>query len=63
MRNATSQEELTAAVGDIQRAWNEVVPTLVLGGVAEYIAWNDDVHGVVPSLEAVMFLDGVYRDG
>jgi peptide/nickel transport system substrate-binding protein len=63
MRNAESHEEMAAAVGDLQTAWNEVMPTFVIGAVAEYIGWNDDVHGVTPTVEGIMMLDGVYRDG
>jgi peptide/nickel transport system substrate-binding protein len=63
MRLAETQEDMQAATAALQTAWNEVMPTHILGAVAEYISWTDDVHGVTPTIEGIMLLDGVYRDG
>lgn len=60
MRTAGSDQEMAAAVDALQARWNEIQPTAILGAVAEYIAWGDDVHGVTPTVEGIMLLDGVY---
>lgn len=54
LRAATSYEAKLAVVADIQRLWADTVPFIVLFAGTEYIAWQNDVHGVVPTLNTTM---------
>lgn len=60
LRRAESPEDETALMGKIQEEWNDVAPTIILSAVAEYIAWTDDVHGVLPTIEGIVFLGEAY---
>ena len=46
-----------SAFGKVAELYTEDVPMLSLQAIEEYIAWHDDVHGVVPNQGTQIFLD------
>lgn len=56
-KSATTDDAHRAALADIQRSVNEKVPFLAWGAQATLIEWQDNVHGVKPSLDGFMLFD------
>lgn len=53
LRSAAEYGAKLSILGNIQRLWTETVPYIVLGASPLYIAWQDNVHGVIPTLNTV----------
>jgi len=53
LRRAASREEKQAAIAEIQRVWNEDVPSAVIASAKELVATHDHVRGVVYSRDTV----------
>jgi peptide/nickel transport system substrate-binding protein len=60
LRSAGTQEEQRAVMGRVQAQWNEDVPALVFGPQPELVAWTDDVHGVVGTVNSMVLLDDAW---
>lgn len=60
LKAAGDQASTDAALADLQAAWNETVPAAVLSAIPERVIWADDVHGIVPTQQTVVFLGGAY---
>jgi peptide/nickel transport system substrate-binding protein len=63
LRVAASQEDSLAALADVQAAWNETVPHVVLGASEEVIAWADGVSGLKFSRDTIVMFDKVRVEG
>lgn len=59
---ATDDAGREKALSAIQERWNETVPYVSLGATPEWVAWDDDVHGVVPSIDTIMLLGGAWKE-
>ncbi|NLT30938.1 MAG: ABC transporter substrate-binding protein [Propionibacterium sp.] len=75
--NAYADEEMDALVielmeaGDrdaqkevlekIQQRYNDTVPSISLGATPEYVTWQDNVHGIVPSVDSVVLLGEAFK--
>jgi peptide/nickel transport system substrate-binding protein len=57
LRAASTDAARTAAFAKVAELYTEDVPMLSLQAIEEYIAWHDDVHGVVPNQGTQVFLD------
>ncbi|WP_024793930.1 ABC transporter substrate-binding protein [Tomitella biformata] len=57
LQTATTDDAKRAAIAKIQTVVNEEVPFLSWGAQATFITWQDDVHGVKPSLDTVILFD------
>lgn len=57
LRAATTEEDMAAALGAIQELWDEQAPALVYNNVNEMIAWGEDVDGVQPTVNTMVYLD------
>ncbi|WP_305092928.1 ABC transporter substrate-binding protein [Prescottella sp. R16] len=51
-----------ATMDRIQQQINQDVPFLVYGPFAEFVVWNDSVHGVVGSANTMVFFGGAWKD-
>jgi len=60
IRAARDSDELRAALGTMQERWNEIVPSAVWGAVETYIAHDDDVHGLVPTVRETFLFHDAY---
>jgi peptide/nickel transport system substrate-binding protein len=59
-RAASTDDAKRQALDTIAKAYTEDVPFLVLGGVAEYVAWGKQVHGVVPTAGTNVYFDKAF---
>lgn len=56
-RDEASRRQVLAR---IQQRWKETVPAVTLHATADFIAWDDDVHGVTPTVDTVVLLDDAW---
>lgn len=57
----TDEDEKLNVMADIQRQVNKDVPFLVYGYYAEFIAWQDDIHGVKGSANSMVLFDEAWK--
>ena len=57
LREAVTVEERQAAFAEVQRVWNETVPSAVYAHVEEDVIWHDHVEGLDFSMETVVLFD------
>jgi peptide/nickel transport system substrate-binding protein len=58
LKRAAAIDQSKAALDEVQDVWNDTVPTMSLFSVQEYLAYKDEVHGLVFSRDTtVMFYD------
>ena len=57
LRAASTTEAKAEAIADLQEVWNEEIPGVLMRQDLEWLAWNDNVHGIKPTREAVAMLD------
>jgi peptide/nickel transport system substrate-binding protein len=63
MRLAGDREAKRAAMSEVQRVWNETVPSAVLFAREEFVATAPEVHGIVYSRDTVpMFHDAYIQE-
>lgn len=60
VRAAADEKTQREVMGRIQEQWNEDVPALIYGPTAEFLAWDDDVHGVVGTTNSNVLLDDAW---
>ncbi|MBM4574787.1 ABC transporter substrate-binding protein [Rhodococcus hoagii] len=46
-----------SVLGQIQTLWNDTVPSVPTSALMIYVAWQKNVHGVVPTATNIMLLD------
>lgn len=51
---AAKGNEQLAIIGEIQTLFNQIMPGSVWTSNPELLAWNDDVHGIKPSVNAIL---------
>lgn len=49
-----SEEEQKEIIKKIQAEWNNTVPAIVFGAQPQFIAWDDNVGGVVPHVDSMV---------
>lgn len=54
LRAAETDEAQREIIDRIQQEWNETIPALVLGARPEFVAWQQNVHGLVPSIDSLV---------
>lgn len=57
---AATDDEKRDALRRIAEIYNEDLPWLIEGAVEELIAWNSNVHGIVPTQSSEIFFDEVW---
>ncbi|MDF1604695.1 ABC transporter substrate-binding protein [Nocardioides sp. YIM 152315] len=62
LRGSSEHDDQVAITDDIQGLFNEQVPFLNWGPIAELTAWNDDVHGVLGAMNTMVLLDDAWVD-
>ena len=62
VRAAANDEELEAALADVQEIWTETVPAVVYSAVEQVVGWNDNVHGLVQTHSGVVLFSDSYVD-
>lgn len=58
--SARTEDAQRDVIGRIQEEWNETVPAIVFGAQPEYVAWGDQVGGVVPHVDSMVLLDDAW---
>ena len=56
VREATTDDERTAAMGDDSRAWNEGLPAAVIAAMPQAWVSNSDTHGFERSAVSIILL-------
>lgn len=54
---APSTDDKVKLYADLQTMFNDEVPYAVLGAGEAYVAWDENVYGVNPSLDGILLLD------
>lgn len=57
VKSAPTDDAKRAAIAEVQKAVTEKVPFLAWGAQATFVPWSANVHGVQPSLDAIMLFD------
>lgn len=61
LQAAGDDDAFRQALGQIQTLWNETVPSVPTSALMIFVAWQKDVHGVVPTATNIMLLDKAWR--
>lgn len=61
LQAAGTDDAAQTAIDKIVTIWNETVPAVVVGANATYIAWDQDVHGMVSTSEQMMLLGEAWK--
>ncbi|MGJ3507110.1 ABC transporter substrate-binding protein [Enemella sp. A6] len=61
LQQAITPEDQKAVLEKIQKRYNETVPAVSLGAAGEFVAWQDNVHGVVTSIDSVVLLGEAFK--
>lgn len=49
-------------IGEIQEIWADDAPAVNLGSTTHLVAWDRDVHGIVPNAEYMMLFSAAWRE-
>lgn len=60
VKSSTSDSDTKAALADVQQSLNDTAPFVPLGALATFVPWQDNVHGVKPSLDSIMLFDKAF---
>ena len=60
LRRAATRAEKKTAMGEVQRVWNETIPSTVLWSTNEFVVADDSVHGVIYSRDTVPLFHRAY---
>lgn len=60
LKLAADDAARTEVLNDIQALFDEQVPVVQLGPTMEFVAWDDSVHGVRPSVKTMVLFDQAY---
>ncbi|MGJ3507111.1 ABC transporter substrate-binding protein [Enemella sp. A6] len=61
LMEAPDHDAQKAVLEKIQKRYNETVPSISLGATPEYVAWQKNVHGVMPSVDSVVLLGEAFK--
>jgi peptide/nickel transport system substrate-binding protein len=60
LRGAADPETTTDILNQVQARWDETIPAVPTAVVPELIAWDQGVHGVVPTVNSMLLLDEAF---
>jgi peptide/nickel transport system substrate-binding protein len=60
LRGAADAEATTDILNQVQALWDETLPAVPTGAVPEYIAWDQSVHGAIPTVNTMLLLDDAF---
>lgn len=63
VRKTGNDEAKRKVLAEIQTLWAQTVPSVVLGGGPVFSAWDDNVHGAVPTVNDILLLDDAWVSG
>ncbi|WFR74712.1 ABC transporter substrate-binding protein [Prescottella defluvii] len=61
LQAADGDEQIRGVISEIQTLWNETVPSVPVSSVMIYVAWQQNVRGVLPTATGIMLLDKAGR--
>lgn len=61
LQAADGDDRIRGVISEIQTLWNETVPSVPISSVMIYVAWQQDVRGVLPTATGIMLLDRAGR--
>ena len=61
LQAADGDQQTRDVIAEIQKLWNETVPSVPISSVMIYVAWQQNVRGVVPTATGIMLLDKAGR--
>jgi len=59
LRIAPTVDDEKAALADLQAAWTDTVPHIVLGAATNFVGYADGVSGLVPTADTIILYDQV----
>ncbi|CAM2783970.1 ABC transporter substrate-binding protein [Prescottella defluvii] len=62
LQAADGDDQIRGVLAEIQTLWNETVPSVPVSSVMIYVAWQENVGGVVPTATGIMLLDKAGRN-
>nr|MBM4733048.1 ABC transporter substrate-binding protein [Prescottella equi] len=62
LQAADGDDQIRGVLAEIQTLWNETVPSVPVSSVMIYVAWQQNVGGVVPTATGIMLLDKAGRN-
>lgn len=60
LRETSEPEAITDILDQVQALWDETLPTVPTAVTPELIAWDQSVHGAVPTVNTMLLLDEVF---
>ncbi len=60
LRMASTTEEIGAAVAELQKRWNEVVPAVVLNSAPNATIYADNLHNLQPTSNSLVYFSDAY---
>lgn len=60
VKGAGGEDQKRAALAAVQGNLNETAPYVPLGALATFVPWQQNVHGVKPSLDSIMLFDKAF---
>ena len=57
LQQAKDDDATRDVIMKMQSLWNETVPSVPIGGLPSFWAWQDNVHGVTPTATGIMLFD------
>lgn len=63
LRQASTPEAVTDVMNQVQALWDETIPSVPTGVTPEFIAWDQSVHGLVPTVNTMLLLDKAFIAG
>jgi peptide/nickel transport system substrate-binding protein len=60
LRQAGDAEAITDILDRVQQRWDETLPSVSTAVVPEFIAWDQSVHGAVPTVNSMLLLDEAF---
>ncbi len=61
LRSVTSPEDGAEVMTQIQELWYQDIPGIGIAGNGTFSPWNDDVHGITPTTEALLLYDEAWK--
>jgi peptide/nickel transport system substrate-binding protein len=62
LQQATTNDAVKSALGDMQELWNRDMPSIPLASVPEAVVWGAHVHGIVPTSKTVVLFNQAFLD-
>lgn len=59
---AESDEQKQAVAAKMQEHWNETVPMVPTSAVSKYVAWDESIHGLEPTIDDIMLIGNAWRE-